>query len=44
MKNAIKIMAAIVAFVFAFAAFAATEKVGGYTWTYKAYDNDTEEI
>ena len=44
MKHAIKAMAAVAAFVFAFAAFAATEKVGSYTWTYKVYDNDTVEI
>ena len=35
MKKAIKAMAAVAAFVFAFAAQAATQKVGDYTWSYE---------
>ena len=43
MKNAIKTcamkaLAAVAAFVFAFTALADTEKVGNYTWTYTAGD------
>ena len=40
MKHAIKIMAAVAAFVFAFTALADTEKVGNYTWTYRSYGSD----
>ena len=38
MKHAVKLMAAFAAFVFAFAAEAATQKVGNYTWTYEVTD------
>ena len=42
MKNAIKAIAAVAAFVFAFAAQAATQKVGDYTWTYRIEDGMAE--
>ena len=40
MKKAIKAIATVAAFVFAFAAEAATQKVGNYTWTYSLKDFD----
>ena len=43
MKHAIKIMAAVAVFVFAFTAIADTEKVGNYTWTY-TIDGDVAYI
>ena len=42
MKNAIKVMGAAAAFVFAFAAEAATETVDGYTWSYRIVDGTAE--